>query len=82
LNQSWKEIVKRSIALGFGTAYMHKHDLERAASLRVAYWAYRFLDGDDVAAINAAAEQENKLREATETQEHQHQPRVPKWLRV
>lgn len=75
-SQGWREIAKRTAALGFAAAYMHKHSLDRAASLRVAYLAYRFLDGHDVTAINAAADLENETRV-----EKEHPPRTFAWLR-
>ena len=75
--QDTKELAKRIAALGFAAVYMHTHQLQRDSSLRVAYLAYRFLSGDDVKQINDDADRENDARESV-----QHQPRVPRFLRV
>ena len=72
--QSWQELFKRAAALGFATMYMRTHQIERGPSLRVAYWAYRFMDGDDVHQINQDADD---FSQKLETQHHQHKLRVP-----
>lgn len=81
-DQSWREIVKRSVALGFAGVYTHVHQGERASALRVAYLAYRFLNGEDVSVINAEADHDNEVRGT----KHHHAPkvttRVPKWFRI
>lgn len=57
-------MIKRLGALAFSAVYVHKHGSERAAALRVAHLAYRFLDGDDVDTINREADEVNAVREA------------------
>lgn len=68
--QSWQEVAKRTVALGFAAVYAYTHSSPRDSSLRVAYLAYRFMDGDDVAQINAEADHENAAREAKEHVKH------------
>lgn len=75
-------MIKRSVALGFAAVYTHTHSSPRDSSLRVAYLAYRFMDGDDVARINAEADHENAAREAQEhVRQHVIEHRVAKIFR-
>lgn len=77
------DAAKRAVALGFAAVYVHTHHSPRDSSLRVAYLAYRFLNGDDVVLINAEADHDNAVREAqAHAAKHviEHRiAKIPKW---
>lgn len=59
----WDELFKRAVALAFTAAYTYTHKSERAAAIRVAYLAKRFMDGENADVINRDADHESALRE-------------------